>query len=163
MMADRLEGELTGTGKRFALVASRFNDLVVERLVAGARDALVRHGVSEADLLEVWAPGAYELPVVAAALLRDRPDLDGLVVLGCVIRGDTAHFEHVAGPVAAQLAALARESVKPVGFGVLTTDNLEQALHRAGAKAGNKGWEAAMAVLETANLLARIQGAPLRR
>ncbi|MEB3204096.1 MAG: 6,7-dimethyl-8-ribityllumazine synthase [Candidatus Sericytochromatia bacterium] len=162
-MSDRLEGGLSGTGRRFAIVASRFNDLVVERLVAGARDALIRHGVAAEDLVEVWAPGAFELPVVTAGLLRDRPDLDGVVVLGCVIRGDTAHFEHVASPVAAQLAALARESVKPVGFGVLTTDTLEQALQRAGAKAGNKGWEAAMAVLETANLLLRIQGAPLRR
>lgn len=162
-MSDRLEGGLSGTGRRFAIVASRFNDLVVERLVAGARDALIRHGVAAEDLVEVWAPGAFELPVVTAGLLRDRPDLDGIVVLGCVIRGDTAHFEHVASPVAAQLAALARESVKPVGFGVLTTDTLEQALQRAGAKAGNKGWEAAMAVLETANLLLRIQGAPLRR
>ncbi|MBM3258324.1 MAG: 6,7-dimethyl-8-ribityllumazine synthase [Candidatus Sericytochromatia bacterium] len=162
-MSDRLEGGLSGTGRRFAIVASRFNDLVVERLVAGARDALLRHGVAAEDLVEAWAPGAFELPVVTAGLLRDRPDLDGIVVLGCVIRGDTAHFEHVASPVAAQLAALARESVKPVGFGVLTTDTLEQALQRAGAKAGNKGWEAAMAVLETANLLIRIQGAPLRR
>jgi 6,7-dimethyl-8-ribityllumazine synthase len=162
-MSDRLEGGLSGTGRRFAIVASRFNDLVVERLVAGARDALVRHGVAVEDLVEVWAPGAFELPVVTAGLLRDRPDLDGIVVLGCVIRGDTAHFEHVASPVAAQLAALARESVKPVGFGVLTTDTLEQALQRAGAKAGNKGWEAAMAVLETANLLLRIQGAQRRR
>lgn len=162
-MSDRLEGGLSGTGRRFAIVASRFNDLVVERLVAGARDALLRHGVAAEDLVEAWAPGAFELPVVTAGLLRDRPDLDGIVVLGCVIRGDTAHFEHVASPVAAQLAAMARESVKPVGFGVLTTDTLEQALQRAGAKAGNKGWEAAMAVLETANLLIRIQGAPLRR
>ena len=162
-MSDRLEGGLSGTGRRFAIVASRFNDLVVERLVAGARDALIRHGVAAEDLVEAWAPGAFELPVVTAGLLRDRPDLDGIVVLGCVIRGDTAHFEHVASPVAAQLAALARESIKPVGFGVLTTDTLEQALQRAGAKAGNKGWEAAMAVLETANLLIRIQGAPLRR
>ncbi|MEB3297945.1 MAG: 6,7-dimethyl-8-ribityllumazine synthase [Candidatus Sericytochromatia bacterium] len=155
-MPQMLEGRVVGTGRKFAVVASRFNDLVVRRLVDGAVDAFRRHGVAEADLHVAWVPGAWELPVVASSLFKAFPDLEGVVVLGCVIRGETAHFEHVAGPVSAQLAALSRESGKPVGFGVLTTDTLEQALQRAGAKAGNKGWESAVAVLETADLLASL-------
>ena len=155
-MPRSLEGALTASGRSFAIVASRFNDLVVKALVEGATDALVRHGADPDGIVIAWAPGAFEIPVVTKALLERQPGLSGVVAVGCVIRGETAHFEHVTGPVSAALSNLALESGKPVGMGILATDTLEQAMQRAGAKAGNKGWEAAMAVLETADLLARV-------
>jgi 6,7-dimethyl-8-ribityllumazine synthase len=150
-MADFL-GRLDGGGKRFALVASRFNELVTERLIAGARNCLLQHGVAEDDLDLIWVPGAWELPLGARAAIR-RGGYAGIVALGCVIRGETPHFDYVAGGAANGLAALALETEFPVALGLLTTDTADQALARAGGKSGNKGWEAALSVLEMAGLL----------
>jgi 6,7-dimethyl-8-ribityllumazine synthase len=149
------EGGLDGTGRRVAIAASRFNRLVTEQLVAGAVEALRRHGVAEADVDLAWAPGAFELPLVAARLAASGR-YAGVVAIGAVVRGETPHFDHVAGQAAAGLAAVARTASVPVAFGVLTTDTMEQALDRAGGKAGNKGAEAALTVLEMAGLLEAI-------
>jgi 6,7-dimethyl-8-ribityllumazine synthase len=154
-MGHTWEGSLDGAGRRFALVASRFNDLVTERLVAGARDELRRHGVADGDLDLAWVPGSFELPL-AVARLAATGRYAGIVALGTVVRGSTAHFDYVAGQAAAGLAAVARETGVPVGFGVLTCETMDQALDRAGGKAGNKGAEAARTVLETASVLAKI-------
>lgn len=144
-------GALDGAGKRFALVASRFNELITRELVRGARDTLLRHGVDEDGVDVYWAPGAWELPQVATRVV-DAGGHDAVVAVGCVIRGATPHFEYVAGGTARGLGALAREAPVPVTFGVLTTDTLEQALERAGTKAGNKGREAALSALEMCSL-----------
>jgi|SRR4051794_12985021 6,7-dimethyl-8-ribityllumazine synthase len=149
------EGTLDGRGSRYALAAARFNDLVVDRLVSGAHDELRRLGVAE-DMIDIaWVPGSFELPL-AVARLAATGRYAGIVALGTVVRGATAHFDYVAGQAAAGLAAVARDSGVPVGFGVLTTDTMDQALDRAGGKAGNKGAEAARTVLETASVLAKI-------
>jgi 6,7-dimethyl-8-ribityllumazine synthase len=145
-------GRLDGEGKRFVLVASRFNELVTERLVAGARSCLLQHGVAEGDIDLVWVPGAWELPLGVRGALR-RGGYAGVVALGCVIRGETPHFDYVAGGAANGLAALALDEEIPVALGLLTTDTAEQALARAGGKSGNKGWEAALSALEMAGLL----------
>jgi 6,7-dimethyl-8-ribityllumazine synthase len=149
------EGGLDGSGRRVAIAASRFNRLVTEQLVAGAVEALRRHGVAEADVDLAWAPGSFELPLVAARLAASGR-YAGVVAIGAVVRGETPHFDHVAGQAASGLAAVARGASVPVAFGVLTTDTMEQALDRAGGKAGNKGAEAALAVLEMAGLLEAI-------
>jgi 6,7-dimethyl-8-ribityllumazine synthase len=154
-MAQVFEGGLDGAGRRVAIAASRFNRLVTEQLVAGALEALRRHGVAEADVDLAWAPGAFELPLVAARLAATGR-YAGVVALGAVVRGETPHFDHVATQAASGLAAVARTTSVPVAFGVLTTDTMEQALDRAGGKAGNKGAEAALAVLEMAGLLETI-------
>jgi 6,7-dimethyl-8-ribityllumazine synthase len=145
-------GQLDASGLRIGIVAARFNEAIVERLVAGALDCLRRHGADAADLEVVWVPGAFELPVVLRALAGSGR-FDALVALGCVVRGATPHFDHVAGQAAAGTAAVARESGVPVAFGVLTTDTWEQAVERAGGKLGNKGAEAALTAVETARLL----------
>ena len=147
-----LEGGLSAEGLRFAVVASRFNDFVAERLVAGALDALTRSGASSDAIDLIRVPGAFEIPLAAAEAARSGR-YDALVCVGCVIRGATAHFDHVAGQMAAGIGAVARESGVPVAFGVLTTDTVDQAVERAGSKAGNKGFEAAMTAVEMANLL----------
>jgi 6,7-dimethyl-8-ribityllumazine synthase len=156
-MARTFEGSLCDAagGRRYAIAASRFNQLVVDRLVAGARDELRRHGVGD-DLVDLaWVPGGWELPL-AVARLAATGRYAGIVALGAVIRGQTPHFDYVAGGAAGGLAAIAREAGIPVGFGVLTTETMEQALDRAGGKAGNKGAEAAATVLEMASLLEAI-------
>lgn len=149
------EGDLLVRDARFALVASRFNDFIVDSLLKAAVHCLRRHGAAEADLEIVRVPGAFELPVVVAKLAATRR-YDGIVALGAVIRGSTPHFDYVAGECVSGIAAAAREHGVPVGFGVLTVDTIEQAIERAGTKAGNKGAEAALAVIETVNLLRRI-------
>jgi len=149
-----LEGQPLGWPEaHFAIVASRFNEHIVERLIAGALDALLRHGLTRDQVLLARVPGAWEIPVVATRLARSGR-FDGLITLGAVIRGETSHFEHVVGPMAASLAALQVETGLPVGFGVLAVDSTDQAIERAGGKAGNKGAEAALACLETASLIA---------
>jgi 6,7-dimethyl-8-ribityllumazine synthase len=154
------DGALQGAGRRFALAASRFNQLITDALVSGARDELRRHGVAEADIDLAWVPGSFELPL-AVTRLAATGRYAGVVALGAVIRGDTAHFDHVAGQAAAGLSAASVATGVPVAFGVLTTDTLEQALNRAGGKAGNKGAEAARTVLELASLLEQIdKGGP---
>lgn len=149
------EGDLLVRDARFALVASRFNDFIVDSLLKGAVHCLRQHGAADADLEIVRVPGAFEMPVVVARLAASRR-FDGIVALGAVIRGSTPHFDYVAGECIGGIAAAAREHGIPVGFGVLTVDTIEQAIERAGTKAGNKGAEAALAVIETVNLLRRI-------
>ena len=146
------EGTLNNVGGRYALVVTRFNSFVVEALLAGAVDALVRHGVSRDDIEIIRVPGAWELPVAVKNLIAKR-DYDAVVALGAVIRGGTAHFEYVAGEAAKGLAAVQNETGVPVAFGVLTVDSIEQAIERSGTKAGNKGAEAAMSALEMVSLL----------
>ncbi|MEX2618599.1 MAG: 6,7-dimethyl-8-ribityllumazine synthase [Egibacteraceae bacterium] len=149
------EGALDGTGLRFGLVAARFNEVVVRQLVAGATDCLGRHGVGEDAIELAWVPGAYELPV-AARRLADTGRFDALVALGCVVRGETPHFDYVAAE-AAHVGRVAEQTGVPVTFGVLTTEDFQQAVDRAGGKLGNKGWDAAQAAIETARLLADLK------
>lgn len=151
----RLEGDLVARDLRFAIVASRFNDFVVDRLVDGAVDALVRHGASEKNIELIRVPGAFDMPLAVRKVAQSRR-YDAIVALGAVIKGATAHFDYVAGECSSGLARAALDSGVPVGFGVLTTDTLEQAIDRAGAKAGNKGADAALAALEMANLLKKL-------
>ena len=148
-------GKLDGTGMRIAAVCARFNDLVTDRLLAGALDSLARHGVDEASVTVAWVPGAFELPVVAKQLAASG-EYDAVVCLGAVIRGSTGHYEQVAGQCAAGLQRAQLDTGVPVVLGVLTTDTLEQALDRAGGKAGNKGFEAAATAIETADLLRQL-------
>jgi 6,7-dimethyl-8-ribityllumazine synthase len=150
-------GNLRGDGRRFGIVVARFNDLITRPLLAGARDCLVRHGVADDDIEAVWVPGAWEIPS-ALDRLAAMGRFDALIALGCVIRGATPHFDFVAGHAATGTAAVAREYGVPVIFGVLTTDTIEQAIERAGTKAGNKGWDAAAAAIEMADLFARLGG-----
>ncbi len=150
-----LEADLLARDIRVAIVAARFNDFVVARLIDGAVDALVRHGASEKNLEIVCVPGAYEMPLVVKTLALSRR-YDAIVALGAVIKGDTAHFDFVAGECSSGVARASLDSGVPVGFGVLTCDTFEQAIDRAGGKAGNKGAEAALAALETHNLLKRL-------
>jgi 6,7-dimethyl-8-ribityllumazine synthase len=148
---NELRGSLEGKGLRFALLVSRFNEVVTDALLEGAVEALTEHGVDPADVTVVRVPGAWELPGATARIL-DRGAVDGVVTLGCVIRGETPHFQFVAGEAARGLGDLARTAAVPVVFGVLTTDDLEQALRRAGEGSDNKGREAALSALEMANL-----------
>jgi 6,7-dimethyl-8-ribityllumazine synthase len=151
-------GAPAGQGRRLAVVASRFNHDITERLVDGALDALVRHGVSADDVDVVWVPGAWELPGAARRLLSsDR--YDALVAVGAVIRGDTPHFDYVAGAASRGLARASEEFEVPIGFGVLTCDDTAQAEARAGGAHGNKGWDAALAALEMADLFDRLDAA----
>lgn len=146
-----LEGKLSAAGLRFAVIVSRFNDFISSRLVDGAMDALLRHGADEKEVTLVKVPGAFEIPLTAKKV-AESGKYDAVVCLGAVIRGATPHFEYVAAEVSKGIAAVALGSSIPVTFGVLTTDNLEQAIERAGSKAGNKGYEAAVAAMEMANL-----------
>lgn len=148
---NEFNGDLNGSGKRFAIVVTRFNSLVTEQLVTGANDCLQRHGVQDGDIDLFRVPGAWELPT-AVARVADGKKYDGIIALGCVIRGGTPHFEYVAGEATRGLGAIARTSSVPISLGVLTTDTVDQALERAGTKAGNKGWDAALSVLEMAGL-----------
>ncbi len=150
-----IEGQLAAKGLKFALVAGRFNDFITERLVGGAVDYLTRHGGDKADLTLVRVPGAFEIPL-AAKKLAASGKYNGVICLGAVIRGSTPHFDFVANECAKGLAQVMLESGVPVGFGVLTTDTLEQAIERAGSKAGNKGVEAAAAVLEMVRVLEQL-------
>ncbi len=154
-MPKSITGDLNASGKRFAIAATRFNGAIVESLVAGAIDALVRHGVKDADITVVHCPGAWELPLVVKRLAAGKK-IDAVIALGCVIRGETPHFDYVAGECAKGLAAVQHDSGVPVAFGVLTTDTTDQAWARAGLKAGNKGVDAAMAAIEMVNLLGNL-------
>ena len=145
-------GSFEARGRRFAVVASRFTEVVVNQLVAAATECLRRHGISDDDVDVAWVPGAFELPLAADRLARtDR--YDAVICLGAVIRGQTAHFDHVAGQAAAGIQRVALDTGVPVLFGVLTTENFEQAMDRAGGKHGDKGWDSAMAAMEMAGLL----------
>jgi 6,7-dimethyl-8-ribityllumazine synthase len=146
------EGKLTGSGLRFGIAVSRFNEFISTRLLDGALDNLRRHDVADDDVEVAWAPGAFELPLVAARLAGSGR-YDAVICLGAVIRGGTPHFDFVAGETAKGIAKASLDSGVPVAFGVLTTDTVEQAIERAGSKAGNKGWAAASTALEMANLM----------
>jgi 6,7-dimethyl-8-ribityllumazine synthase len=149
-------GKLDATGMRFGIVVGRFNDIVSQRLLEGAVDALVRHGARDADLVVAWVPGSFEIPVVAREL-AEHGNVDAVICLGVVIRGETAHFDLVAGEAARGVGAVHAATGIPASFGVVTAENLEQALERAGGKSGNKGADAAMAAVEMVSLLRAIR------
>ncbi|BDQ33741.1 6,7-dimethyl-8-ribityllumazine synthase [Pseudodesulfovibrio portus] len=155
MSMKTIEGQLNAKGLKIAIVAARFNDFIVDRLISGAVDYLVRHGGSEDDLTLVRLPGAFELPIAAQKLARSG-NYDGVVVLGAVIRGATPHFDYVCNECAKGVAQASMETGVPMGFGLLTCDSLDQAIERAGSKAGNKGVEAASALLETVRVLEQL-------
>lgn len=152
-----IEGDLQARDLRVAIVAARFNDLVVDGLIKGAIDVLVRHGASEADLTLVRVPGAFELPLTVGRLTQSRR-YDAVIALGAVIRGETPHFDYVAGECSKGLGQVMLRDAVPVGFGVLTVDSVDQALARSGSKGGNKGADAALSVIELVNLLRRLEG-----
>ncbi|MBI3455150.1 MAG: 6,7-dimethyl-8-ribityllumazine synthase [Candidatus Rokubacteria bacterium] len=150
-------GELSARGYRFAIIASRFHEEIAKRLVEGARETLRRHGVADKDALVVWVPGAFEIPPVALAVAR-RGDVDALVCVGCVIRGETPHFEYVAGEAARGIADVGRLTGIPTTFGVITAETVDQAFDRAGGRVGNRGEEAALAAIELVALLRALSG-----
>lgn len=150
-----IEGHLSATGLRFAIVASRFNDFLVDKLIEGALDAIVRHGGSDEETTLVRVPGAFEIPVAARKLAESRK-YDAVICLGAVVRGSTPHFDYVAGEAAKGIAQAGLSTGVPVIFGVVTTDNLEQAIERCGTKAGNKGFDAAMSAIEMADLMRKL-------
>jgi len=145
------EGKLNAKGMKFGIVVSRFNDFVCERLLSGALDVLLRNGAEDGDIEVLRVPGAFEIPQVARKMALAKK-YDAVICLGAVIRGATPHFDYIAAEVSKGVAMIGLESEIPVSFGVLTTDNLEQAIERAGSKAGNKGWDAALSAIEMANL-----------
>ncbi len=152
------EGDFSPPAGRFAIVAARFNGLVTEALLAGCRDAFTRHGVADDRLDVAWVPGSFEIPLVARTM-AGTGRYAAVICLGCVIRGETGHYDHVAGQAAAGMAQASLASGVPVIFGVLTTETVEQALNRSGLKSGNKGAEAALAAIEMVNLLSKLNGA----
>ncbi|WP_134700522.1 6,7-dimethyl-8-ribityllumazine synthase [Ammoniphilus sp. YIM 78166] len=150
-MTKLYEGKLIGTGLRFGIVVGRFNEFITSRLLSGALDALKRHGVEENDIEVAWVPGAFEIPVITKKM-AESGKYDAVITLGTVIRGATPHFDYVCNEAAKGVAAVALQTGVPTIFGVLTTDSIEQAVERAGTKAGNKGWESAASAIEMANL-----------
>ena len=150
-----ITGELTVDKQRFAIIVSRFNEFVSSRLLAGAIDVLERHGCKQADITVIWVPGAWELPLVAKKA-ASAARFDAVICLGCIIRGETPHFDYIAAETAKGIAQVGMTAELPVVFGVLTADTLEQAINRAGAKGGNKGADAAMTAIEMANLYANL-------
>lgn len=154
-MSQRIVGQLSAAGRRFAVVASRFNDFITQRLVSAALDTIERHGGNAASVTEVWVPGSWELPIVCQRLAASGK-FHAVIALGCVIRGQTPHFEYVAGEAARGIARASQETKVPISFGVITADTLEQAIERAGSKAGNKGADAARSAIEMADLLSRL-------
>lgn len=149
-MVKEKAGKLIGEGKNFGIVLGRFNELVTENLLGGAIDCLKRHGVEEDSISIYRVPGAFEIPQAAYRVAEE--DVDAVICIGALIRGDTPHFDILAGQVVKEISAVAQRSGKPVSFGIITADTQEQALERAGSKAGNKGWQAAMSALEMVNL-----------
>lgn len=147
----KYEGNLTAKGKKFAIVASRFNEFIVNKLVSGAEDAFIRHGVSNDDISLVWVPGAFEIPLTAQKLAKSGK-YDAVVCLGTVIRGATSHYDYVCNEVSKGIASVCLNTGIPVIFGIVTTENIEQAIERAGTKAGNKGFDAAVSAIEMVNL-----------
>ncbi|OPX39431.1 MAG: 6,7-dimethyl-8-ribityllumazine synthase [Desulfobacteraceae bacterium 4484_190.1] len=154
-MPNIVEGQLSAEGYKFAIIVSRFNDFISSRLVDGAMDSLIRHGASDAQITVVKVPGAFEIPLVAKKLATSGR-YDAVICLGAVIRGATPHFDYVAAEVSKGIASVALECQIPVTFGVLTTDNIEQAIERAGSKSGNKGYEAAIAAIEMVSLFKKL-------
>lgn len=153
-MVNIFEGELSGKGLRFGIIISRFNQFISERLLEGAIDGLVRHGVKDNDIDIAKVPGAFEIPIMAKRMIETKK-VNGVICLGTIIRGDTPHFEFIAAEVSKGVAAVGMDKDIPVIFGILTTDTIEQAIERAGTKGGNKGWDAALSALEMVNLFKR--------
>jgi len=151
------EGQLNGEGLKIGIVVGRFNDFISSKLLDGSVDCLKRHGVNEEDIQVAWVPGAYEIPLIAKKMAQTKR-YDSIICLGAVIRGGTPHFEYVSSEVAKGVSRVSLDEDLPVIFGVITTDSLEQAIERAGTKAGNKGWDAAMSAVEMSTLLKRIKG-----
>jgi 6,7-dimethyl-8-ribityllumazine synthase len=154
-MTKILQGNFNGEGKRIGIVVSRFNEFITSKLLGGALDALTRHGVKEEDVTVAWAPGAFEVPLVAKHMAQSG-NYNAVLALGCVIRGATPHFDYVAAEAAKGIGHVMLDTGVPVMFGILTTDSIEQAIERAGTKSGNKGVDAAMGALEMANLLEQL-------
>ncbi|MGM0419390.1 MAG: 6,7-dimethyl-8-ribityllumazine synthase [Bacillota bacterium] len=149
------EGKLDGRGLKVGIVIARFNEFISSKLLSGAKDALIRHGVEENDIEVAWVPGAFEIPL-AAKKMAANDKYDGIICLGAVIRGATPHFEYVSAEVSKGIASVGLDAEKPVMFGVITTDTIEQAIERAGTKAGNKGFDSAVGLLEMASLFKQI-------
>ncbi len=154
-MAKIIQGDLSGKGFKFGIVAARFNDFITGRLLEGALDGLQRHGVDESDIEVVKVPGSYEIPL-AAKMMATSKKYNAVICLGAVIRGATPHFEYVSAEVSKGVAAVSMDTGVPVIFGVLTTDTIEQAIERAGTKSGNKGWDAAISAIEMANVVKKL-------
>ena len=151
-MAKTIEGKLTAQGLKFGIVVSRFNEFINAKLLGGAMDALIRHGAADDDIEVVWVPGAYEIPLIAQKMANSKK-YDAIICLGTVIRGSTTHYDYVCNEVAKGVAHVGLNTGVPTMFGVVTTENIEQAIERAGTKAGNKGFDAAVGAIEMANLL----------
>lgn len=154
-MSKTITGNLIAKGKKFGIIASRFNDFITKELVSGCLDTLVRHGAEDKDFTIVWAPGAFEIPAVAQKLALSK-SYDALICLGAVIRGATPHFDYIASEVAKGVARVSQDSAVPVIFGIITADTIEQAIERAGTKQGNKGSDAALSAIEMANLMEKL-------
>lgn len=154
-MVKTIEGNLIVKGKKFGIIASRFNDFLTKELVNGCLDTLTRHGASNEDLVVTWVPGAFEIPLIAGRLAKSK-SYDAIICLGTVIRGSTPHFEYIASEVAKGIAKVSQDTGLPVIFGIITADTIEQAVERAGTKEGNKGRDAALSAIEMANLIDKI-------
>jgi 6,7-dimethyl-8-ribityllumazine synthase len=154
-MANIIEGKLTAKNKKFGIVASRFNELITNQLISGAKDCLLRHECKETEISIAWVPGSFEIAAVAKKMAKSKK-YDAVICLGAVIRGGTPHFDYISAEVSKGVAQVGLETGLPVIFGVLTTDTIEQALERAGTKAGNKGWDAAISAIEMVNLYSKI-------
>lgn len=155
-MVKTIEGNLIAKGRKFGIVASRFNDFITKELVSGCIDTLVRHGADDKDLTVTWAPGAFEIPLIAGRLAKSK-SYDAVICLGTVIRGATPHFDYIASEAAKGVARVSQDAGLPVIFGIITADTIEQAVERAGTKDGNKGRDAALSAIEMANLLTQIK------
>ncbi len=154
-MTKIIEGKLTAKGKKFGLVISRFNELISAQLLSGAKDCLIRHECKQDDITVAWVPGSFEIPLVAKKMANSK-NYDAVICLGAVIRGGTPHFDYISAEVSKGVAQVGLEAGLPVIFGIITADTIEQALERAGTKAGNKGWDAALSAIEMVNLFGKI-------
>ena len=154
-MPNVFEGKITGRGLKFAIVVSRFNEFITSKLLGGALDVLKRHETADNDIDVVWVPGAFEIPLVAKKMAETK-NFDAIICLGAVIRGSTSHYDYVCNEVSKGIAAVSMSAGIPVMFGILTTDNIEQAIERAGTKAGNKGYDCALSAIEMVNLIEKM-------
>lgn len=155
MMIKTMQGQLNAQNRRFALIISRFNEFISQKLLDGATDCLLRHGADEKNMTVYWVPGSFEIPLIAQKM-ADEGKCDAVICLGTIIRGDTPHFEYIASEVAKGIAQVSQRSGIPVAFGIITADTTEQAIERAGTKSGNKGWDAALSAIEMADLIRKI-------
>jgi 6,7-dimethyl-8-ribityllumazine synthase len=154
-MTKIIEGKLTAKGKKFGVVISRFNDLISAQLLSGTKDCLIRHECKQDDITVAWVPGSFEIPLVAKKMANSK-NYDAVICLGAVIRGGTPHFDYISAEVSKGVAQVGLEAGLPVIFGIITADTIEQALERAGTKAGNKGWDAALSAIEMVNLMGKL-------